>query len=80
MHRDNECEQLDLLIEAYRRPVSQAVRRRLNFLRKNKVEGNALVRELTRIYRDYDLHRSYEVERHEVGVVNLPRIICSEAL
>jgi superfamily II DNA or RNA helicase len=70
------------LEEAFKRPVTAALRRQLNTLRRNGVIGNLLVRALTDLYHDHGLHeRVYEERRlHEQESEEVPRIICSEAL
>jgi superfamily II DNA or RNA helicase len=69
------------LEEAFKRPVTAAIRRQLNTLRRNGVVGSPLVRSLTDIYHDHGLHEQvYEDRRlHEQEAENFPRIICSEA-
>jgi hypothetical protein len=69
------------LEEAFKRPVTAAIRRQLNTLRRNGVIGNPLLRSLTDIYHDHGLHEQvYEDRRHhEQEAEDLPRILCSEA-
>jgi SNF2 family DNA or RNA helicase len=69
------------LEEAFKRPVTAALRRQLNTLRRNGVIGHLLVRSLTDLYHDHGLHeRVYEESRlHEEEGEDFPRIICSEA-
>jgi hypothetical protein len=70
---------ITLLEEAFRAPLTVAVRKELNLLRRNGVTGEALLRELKRIYWQHNLKdapsrlRLTEEER-------LTRIVCSEAL
>jgi hypothetical protein len=73
--------QVAKLEEAFKKPVTAAIRRQLNTLRRNGVIGNPLVRSLTDIYHDHGLHEQiYEDRRlHEQEAEGLPRIICSEA-
>jgi len=74
--------QVVLLEDAFKRPVTAALRRQLNTLRRNGVIGNLLVRALTDLYHDHGLQeRVYEERRlHEEESEELPRVICSEAL
>jgi hypothetical protein len=69
------------LEEAFKRPVTAALRRQLNTLRRNGVIGNLLVRAMTDLYHDHGLQdRVYEDRRlHEQESEELPRVICSEA-
>ena len=73
--------QVGLLEEAFKRPMTAAIRRQLNSLRRNGVSGNTLVRALSELYHDHGLdERVYEERRlHEIEADELPRIICSEA-
>jgi hypothetical protein len=73
--------QVAKLEEAFKKPVTAAIRRQLNTLRRNGVIGNPLVRSLADIYHDHGLHEQiYEDRRlHEQEAEGLPRIICSEA-
>jgi len=77
---EDERGRIDLLISAYRQPLSSAVRRRLNKLHKEKVEGEALLHALRRIYNDHQLFRPSESTATRKGMPSPPRIICSEAL
>ena len=74
--------QVTRLEEAFKRPVTAAIRRQLNTLRRNGVVGSPLVRSLSDIYLDHGLHEHVHEERrlHEMESEELPRIICSEAL
>ena len=69
------------LEEAFKGPVTAAIRRQLNTLRRNGVVGSLLLRSLTDIYHDHGLHeQAYEDRRrHEQEAEGLARIICSEA-
>jgi hypothetical protein len=69
------------LEEAFKSPVTAAVRRQLNILRRNGVVGDPLLRALADIYHDHGLHEQvYEDRRlHEQEAEELPRIMCSEA-
>jgi hypothetical protein len=73
--------QVVLLEEAFKRPVTAALRRQLNTLRRNGVIGSALIRALTDLYHDHGLHEGVYEERrlHEQESEEIPRIICSEA-
>jgi hypothetical protein len=74
--------QVSKLEEAFRQPVTAAIRRQLNTLRRNGVVGTPLVRALTELYHDHGLHeRVYEqTGRYDQEGDDLPRVICSEAL
>ncbi len=69
--------QLNTLIDAYSDPVPQTVKRRLNRLRRNNVEGSALQQRLRQLYTEYRLAAYKDEAEEEVPV---PRIVCSESL
>jgi hypothetical protein len=72
--------QLNVLEKAFRMPVSVAVNRELNLLRRNGITGEELIKVLTKIYHQHNLKD--QIDRRGIGMVemNLPKIICSEAL
>lgn len=74
--------QVARLEEAFKHPVTAALRRQLNTLRRNGVLGSPLLKALIELYHDHGMHEySYEEHRlHEEESEELPRIICSEAL
>ena len=62
-------------------PLTARAHRELNTLRRRTVTGNALVTQLLRIVRDYDLEEAHRAvaDRDEAAPL-IPRIICSEVL
>jgi HKD family nuclease len=71
---------VNILEKAFRSALTGAVKRELNQLRRNAVVGEALYKNLIRIYDQHNLkdvatRRSLELEDKPI-----PRIICSEAL
>jgi hypothetical protein len=78
----DEKARLALLSEIFTTvPLTARAHRELNTLRRSRVEGQALIEQLLRIVRDYNLedaHRSAS-DRDEDAVL-IPRIVCSEAL
>lgn len=72
--------QINVLEKAFRGPITGAINRELNLLRRNGVSGPQLMRSLARLYhqhnmRDWIDRRSLELEDHPI-----PKVICSEAL
>jgi len=61
-------------------PLTARAHRELNTLRRSKITGQALVAQLLRIVRDYNLEEAHRAiaDRAE-EVVLIPRIVCSEA-
>jgi superfamily II DNA or RNA helicase len=71
--------QINLLEEAFRQPLSDAVRRELNHLRRDKSTGARLLESLKRIYQRHALGRG---SRKSVAgpAKTVVRVVCSEAL
>jgi len=72
--------QINIIEKAFRGPITIAVSRELNRIRRNGVSGNDLLRILTDIYyqhriREWTDKKSLRIEDHVI-----PRVICSEAL
>ena len=70
---------VNILEKAFRGALTGAVKRELNQLRRNAVTGEALYKNLIRIYDQHNLkdvtaRRSLEFEEKSI-----PRIVCSEA-
>lgn len=77
---EDEKGQLNILEKAFRSPITTAVNRELNRLRRNSLTGHNLRKELVQLYyqhnmRDWGDRRSLQPEDHP-----LPKIVCSEAL
>jgi len=72
--------QINVLERAFRQPVTTAVNRELNLLRRNGVTGEPLLRSLSRIYHQHNV-RDW-LDRRTSGAPEgvVPRIVCSEAL
>lgn len=73
--------QIGKLEDAFKQPITAAIRRNLNTMRRNGMSGPPLVKALTDIYHDHGLHELVREERrlHEIEGEELPRVICSEA-
>ena len=74
--------QVSRLEESFKKPLTAAIRKQINNVRRNGITGKRLVEILSEIYHDHgmsehDFHLRYRVERESA---DLPRIICSEAL
>jgi len=72
--------QLNLLEKAFRLPVTVAVNRELNLLRRNGIVDEQLIKTLSRIYHQHNLQD--QIDRRDIGIreIAVPSIICSEAL
>ncbi|MGD0487650.1 MAG: helicase-related protein [Syntrophorhabdales bacterium] len=71
---------VNILEKAFRGALSGAVKRELNQLRRNAVTGEALYKNLIRIYDQHNLKDVTARRSLEFEVNAIPRIICSEAL
>ncbi|MGA9351814.1 MAG: helicase-related protein [Anaerolineae bacterium] len=62
-------------------PLTARAHRELNNLRRSKITGRALIEQLLRVVRDYNLEEAHHAiaDRAEEAPL-IPRIICSEAL
>ena len=72
--------QVALLEESFKQPLTAAIKRTLNTIRRNGVTGRPLVKALSDLYHDHGMHdRDFQI-RHlaERESEDLPRIICSE--
>ena len=72
--------QINILEKAFRGPITAAINRELNLLRRNGLTGQQLMKNLVRLYhqhnmRDWVDRRSLELEDHPI-----PKIVCSEGL
>jgi hypothetical protein len=72
--------QINILEKAFRGTITTAINRELNFLRRNGVTGQELLKNLTRIYHQHSMRefldrRGLQLEDHPI-----PRIVCSEGL
>jgi SNF2 family DNA or RNA helicase len=80
---EDEKARLVLLSEIFTRAsLTGRAHRELNNLRRSGITGQALVEQLLRIVRDYNLEEAYRAaadQDEEEGVL-IPRIVCSEAL
>jgi len=77
---EDEKAQVNLLEKAFRGPITTAINRELNLLRKNNVRSRDLLKILGQIYFQHNMqdwvdNRSRRLEDDEV-----PRLICSEGL
>jgi len=79
-HDEDMKAQINILEKAFRGPITRAVSRELNILRRNALTGNNLFKNLTKLYHLHNMrewldNRTSYFEDHPV-----PRIICSEGL
>lgn len=73
--------QISILEEAFKQPITAAIKKQLNTVRRNGVTGRHLVKALSDIYHDHGMSdHNFQLrniaERESEGA---PRVICSEA-
>lgn len=77
---DDRKGQLRILEQAFSGPITTAVNRELNRLRRNGIIGEDLLRNLIRIYQQHDLRRAVERAASDLQDTPVPRVVCSEGL
>jgi superfamily II DNA/RNA helicase len=70
---------VNVLEKVFRGPLTGAVKRELNQLRRNSVTGDSLLKNLIRIYDQHNLKDASARRTLEIEGRAIPRIICSEA-
>ena len=76
---DDQKAQIALLEKAFRRPLTQAIIRELNTIRRDKITDRALILALADIYTQHNMRERVERDSQDEGDTS-PRIICSEGL
>ena len=78
----DERGRVTLLEKAFKNPITMAVKRQVNLLRRNGIVGMNLLRALQDIYHEHGMsdYEHNQRSQHETELENIPRIICSEAL
>lgn len=77
---EDEKAQIALLEKAFRGPVTTAMNRELNFLRKNSVQKRDLLKSLGQIYSQHNMKDWAENLQRRREEHELPKIVCSEGL
>jgi hypothetical protein len=72
--------QINILEKTFRGPITNAINRELNLLRKNEVTGEALLKSLARIYHQHNLRELSNRIRRQLEEQPIPKIVCSEGL
>ena len=73
-----EKERITLLEKAFRGPITTAINRELNFLRKNGVKQRDLLKSLGQIFSQHTMQDWVESRNRRMGDDESPRLICSE--
>ncbi|MCX7011417.1 MAG: helicase, partial [Candidatus Sumerlaeota bacterium] len=77
---EDEKARINEMEKAFRPTPTAAVMKELNFLRRNGVNGAALLKALINIYHQHHLSERLELDGVKVEKMEVPRIVCSEAL
>ena len=77
---EDEKAQINLLEKAFRGPITTAINRELNFLRKNSVKLRDLLKSLGQIYFQHNMQDWVDNRSRRIGDDEMPRLICSEGL
>jgi len=77
---EDEKTNINILEKAFRAPVSVAVNRELNRIRRNGMTGDALLKELISIYHHHRMRDLLDNQDRAPKTRSIPKIICSEAL
>ncbi len=72
--------QINILEKAFRGPITQALNRELNLLRRNAVAGPQLFKSLADLYAQHNMRD--RMDRHGLQIEDrpVPKIVCSEGL
>lgn len=71
--------QINLLEKAFRGPVTKALNKELNLLRRNGVTGEGLLKTLANLFHQHNT-RAWMDRQGSSSSHPIPKIICSEAL
>ena len=72
--------QITLLEKAFRSPLTKALQRELNLLRKNGLTGESLFKNLAKLYNQHNLRDWLDRRNGQPQEDDYPRIVCSETL
>jgi hypothetical protein len=71
---------INVLEKALRGPVTRAVNKELNLLRRNGVTGQSLLKNLAKLYDQHNLRDWVDRRSPHTNERPIPKIVCSEAL
>ncbi|MFC1841209.1 helicase-related protein [Thermodesulfobacteriota bacterium] len=72
--------QINILEKAFRSPITTAINRELNLIRRNGVTGNNLMTSLVNIYHQHNMKGWSERRRIQLDDHPIPKVVCSEGL
>ena len=77
---DDQKAMINVLEKALRGPLTRAVNKELNLLRRNGVAGQPLLKSLAKLYDQHNLRDWVDRRSLHTGTRPVPRIVCSEEL
>jgi hypothetical protein len=81
LSNDDEIKiQINILEKAFRAPMTTAITRELNRIRRNGMTGEHLMRALTELYHQHSMRDWSERRRQGSEDQIIPKIVCSEGL
>jgi hypothetical protein len=72
--------QINILEKAFRGPITTAINRELNLLRRNSLTGQDLLKNLARLFHQHNMRDWMDRRGLQFEEMPTPRIVCSEAL
>ncbi len=70
--------QINIIEKAFRSPITTAINRELNLLRRNGVTGDNLMKSLIRIYHQHNMREWLDRKSLRLDEHPIPKIVCSE--
>ncbi len=77
---EDEKAQINILEKAFRGPITMAINRELNLLRRNGVTSQELLKTLVRLYHQHNMRDWVDRRSLQLEDQPIPKIVCSEAL
>lgn len=77
---EDEKAQINLLEKAFRGPITTAINRELNLLRRNNIKERDLLKSLGQLYFQHNMQDWLDSQSRQADDDLIPRLICSEAL
>jgi len=72
--------QINILAKAFRGPMTRALNRELNRIRRNALTGKSLFKNLTELYHQHNMRDWLDRQSLETEDQPIPRVVCSEGL
>jgi len=77
---EEERERINILDQAFQATPTAAVRRELDYLRRNGIQGTRLVDHLVTVYQQHRLQDRDRAAASEAAAPDIPQVVCSLAL